>query len=42
LIEVVYEIDERKIKVKVPRFDMTKHPGVEADGRQLEVPSNDN
>jgi Abortive infection alpha len=31
LIEVGYEIDERKIKVKVPRFDMTKHPGVEAD-----------
>jgi hypothetical protein len=31
LIEVVYEIDERKIKVKVPRFDMTKHPGVEAN-----------
>lgn len=31
LIEVVYEIDERKIKVKVPRFDMSKHPGVEAD-----------
>jgi len=31
LIEVVYELDERKVKVKVPRFDMTKHPGVEAD-----------
>jgi hypothetical protein len=31
LIEVGYEINERKVKVKVPRFDMTKHPGVEAD-----------
>lgn len=31
LIEVVYEIDARKIKVKVPKFDMTRHPGVEAD-----------
>jgi hypothetical protein len=31
LIEVVYEFDERKIKVKVPRYDMTRHPGVEAD-----------
>src|SRR5207245_4265961 len=31
LIEVVYEIDERSLKVRVPRYDMTKHPGVEAD-----------
>jgi hypothetical protein len=31
LIEVGYEINERKVKVKVPRFDMTKHAGVEAD-----------
>jgi len=31
LIEVVYEIDT--IKVKVPRFDMTRYPGVEADAQ---------
>jgi hypothetical protein len=31
LIELVYEFDGEKIKVSVPRFDMAKHPGVQAD-----------